>query len=156
MAVKRVKDIEQVEVVEKTEMPTTGMLAELTKEIIENPAGSLKLIQALRKITKPWEMLGNTSGLGNVNEVSVPPNVSAKEFVNAQKQQGPFVSGYRLQTIFGEDVALIIKDTPKYKIFIEGELMIDAPFVQHGQKAEQNAKEFAEKKAEERGYVIGR
>jgi hypothetical protein len=60
-----------------------------------------------------------------------------------------------MSTIFGDEVAFILKDTPKWKVKIEGEYQVDAPFVQHGQKAEGNTKKFAEDKLRELGYVIG-
>jgi len=131
----------------------TALVEELIKELVTKPAMAIEFVQTLGKITKPWEALG---GDGKpVNEIPVPPGTSPRDFVKTATSGGAYISGYRLVTIFGDEVAVILKDTPKWKIMIEGEYQIDAPFVQHGQKAENNAKEFAEEKLKERGYTIG-
>jgi len=123
----------------------------LIEELVGNPKLAVKLVRTLSMITKPWEPIGND---GNpVNEVAVPEGVNAREFI--RRNSATYIRGYRLITIFGNEVATITKSTPKWKIVIEGANQVDSPFVEHGRKAEGNAKAFAEEKLRERGYVIG-
>lgn len=132
--------------------PSTYLIDSLVQEIVQSPARAAQLIKVLGKITKEWEPIGTN---GNpINEVPVPPGRNPKDFVRAATAT-VHISGYRLTTIFGKEVALVMKDSPKWRVTIEGEYQVDTPFIQHGSKAEFNAKEFAENKLRERGYIIG-
>ena len=122
------------------------------KEMKENPKSALKFIKTLSLITRPWEAIGTQTNL--VNEITVPQGMSAKDFIKSS-QTGPFVSGYKLVTIFGDEVAVISKDTPKWKILILGEMQPDAPFVDHSKLAEGKAKKFVEDKLTQKGFIIG-
>lgn len=128
-----------------------SVLESLINDLSESPELAVNLVERLGKITKPWEPIGSSNS--KLNEIPVPPGESPKSFIKKQ-DLGPFISGYKLVTIFGDEIASIIKDTPKWKIVILGEYQVDAPFVQHGQKAETNAKTFAEEKLREKGFVI--
>jgi hypothetical protein len=149
-------DAAEVSVVEKldTEISTAelSVVSKLLKELEEEPESGLKLVHLLGRITKPWEELGNT--LSQVNEIPVPPNMSAKEYLKGAGAQ-PYTSGWKLTTIFGREVAVIVKDTPKYRILIEGQVVSNVPFIQHAQKVETIVKQFVEEKVRERGYIIG-
>lgn len=129
--------------------------AELTKELmaelVGNPDLAVEFVRTISKITKPWEAIGNNGTI--VNEAPTSRGEAKSEFFG--RVSGVYVSGYRLQTIFGDEVATIIRDTPKWKIVIDGKGQVDAPFIEHGQKAESIAKEFTERKLRELGYVIG-
>lgn len=131
-----------------------SLIQSLVVELKEHPERAVAFIQVLSKITKPWESIGPDGATASVNEVTVPQGTSAQAY---QKQSwgGPNISAFKLTTIFGDDVALIIKDSPKWRITIEGVPQIDGPFVQHGQKAEQTVKQFVEERLAQRGYIIG-
>lgn len=132
--------------------PSTYVIDSLVQELTQSPNRAVQLVQALGKITRGWEALGSN---GNpINEVPVPPGKNPKDFVKAASTP-VHISGFRLTTIFGDEVANIIKDSPKWRVTILGEYQIDTPFVQHSAKAEFNAKQFAEGKLRERGYIIG-
>lgn len=146
------KTVEEVEVVGSTSSTKVSLVSQLTSELIDNPKLAWELVQSLRKITKPWEIMGKDGG--SVNEMPVPPGKSAKEYLKETVQHG-WISGYRLTTIFGEEVATIVKDSPKWKVTVLGEYQVDAPFIQHGQKGEASVKAFAEEKITKLGYVIG-
>jgi hypothetical protein len=131
---------------------TPSIITQLVEELRTQPSQALSLIQVLGKITKPWEPIGTD---GNpVNEVPVPPGQSPKEFVKVATST-THISGFRLTTIFGDEVAQIIKGSPKWRVIVAGEYQIDTPFVHHGQRAEGDVKSFAEGKLRERGYIIG-
>jgi hypothetical protein len=132
--------------------PSAQVLDTLIQELTQNPNRAVQLIQLLGRITRSWEPVGTN---GNpINEVPVPPGKNPKDFVKAATST-VHISGFRLTTIFGDEVATIIKDSPKWRITIQGEYQIDTPFVQHSQRAEMNAKQFAESKLKERGFIIG-
>lgn len=147
------KDVEEKRVEEKV---VQGSLVEqFIAELVEHPERAVSLIQVISKITKPWEAIGMDGAATGSNEVPVPPGKSAQAF-QRQNVAGPNISAFRLTTIFGDDVALIVKDSPKWRITIEGEPQIDGPFVEHGQKAEVKAKTFVEERLALRGYIIGK
>jgi hypothetical protein len=132
--------------------PSTYVVDTLIQELTQSPTRAVQLIQFLGKITRGWEAIGSN---GNpINEVPVPPGKNPRDFVKAATST-VHVSGFRLTTIFGDEVATIIKDSPKWRITIQGEYQVDTPFVQHSQRAEANAKQFAEGKLREKGYIIG-
>ncbi len=147
MPERKVKTESKVESSEESK----SVLVNLIEELSQHPERAIDLVRSLSCITKPWEPIGMASS--KINEVPVPPGESPKKFIKGQ-ESGPYVSGYRLVTIFGDEVASILKDTPKWKIVVLGEYQVDAPFVQHGQKAEANAKAFVEEKLKLRGFVI--
>jgi hypothetical protein len=133
---------------------TTGIshVDALLHEFTTVPAKAIDFIKALGKITKGWEPIGSN---GNpVNEIPVPPGKNPRDFVRTASSI-VHISGFRLTTIFGEEVALITKDSPKWRVVIQGEYQVDTPFVEHSQKAEVNVKNFAETKLRERGFIIG-
>lgn len=134
-----------------TEKEPKSVLVSLIEELATHPERAVDLVRSLGCITKPWEPIGMASS--KINEMPVPPGEPPKKFIKGQ-EAGPYISGYRLITIFGDEVASILKDTPKWKIVIQGEYQVDAPFVQHSQKAEANAKAFVEEKLKLRGFVI--
>jgi hypothetical protein len=145
--------MEEVEPDEVQEGSDNGvaLVTALIDELTSHPELAVGLVHTLSKITKPWEALG---GNGNpLNAMPVPPGESSKAF--RRKTMGGYISGYRLTTIFGNEVATIAKDTPKWRITIEGNHQVDSPFVEHAQKAEEKAKTFAESKLKELGYIIG-
>lgn len=125
----------------------------LVAELKSSPNLAINLVHTLSQITKPWEPIGSDGKI--VNEIAVPPGQSPKDFKKQTTMQASYISGYKMSTIFGDEVAVILKDTPKWKIMIEGDYQSDAPFVEHSQKAEASAKSFAEAKLVERGYIIG-
>lgn len=143
----------KTEVVKEEVKEQDSLLPQLIAELSQDPESALRLVQTLGKITKPWEIIG-LAGSG-LNEVPVPPGKSAKEFQKSMESSA-HISGYRLETIFGEEIALIVKDSPKWKITILGEYQVDAPFISHVGKAESAAKTFAEDKLLKRGYIINR
>lgn len=124
----------------------------LIKELTKAPSQAVELVQFLGRITKGWEPIGSN---GNpINEVPVPPGKNPRDFVRAATST-VHISGFRLTTIFGDEIATIMKDSPKWRVTVLGEYQIDTPFVQHSQRAEVNAKEFAESKLRDRGFIIG-
>lgn len=156
MAIKKVdvdftKSEDSMEVSGEKELPS--MVTELITELVSKPHLAVELVQCLKRITKPWEILGNNGH--SINEVPVPPGKSAKEFLKST-QTSAYVSGYRLSTIFGDEVAMIVKDNPKWRITILGEYQVEAPFVSHAQHGEANSKKFVEDKLVEMGYIIPR
>lgn len=156
MPAKKEVEVEKVssEPLTKSVVKKESVVREFIAELTQKPELAVELIQTLSNITKPWEAIGSNGAAEGSNEVPVPPGKSAKAF-QKQNVSGPYISGYKLTTIFGDDVALIVKDTPKWRITILGETQIDGPFVEHGKKAEQNAKDFVEERLRLRGYVIG-
>lgn len=132
--------------------PSTYVLDTMMQELRQSPGRAIDFVHFLGKITRGWEPIGSN---GNpINEVPVPPGKNPRDFVRAATST-VHVSGFRLATIFGTEVASIIKDSPKWRVTILGEYQIDTPFVQHSSRAEQNAKEFAENKLRDLGYIIG-
>lgn len=148
VTVERVEEVQEVPEVQEKE----SILEQVIYELKTNPSLSVKLVSVLSKITNPWETIG-LSGQ-HVNELAVPQGVSVEDF-KKKLNSNPHVSGYRLTTIFGREIAIIVKDHPKYKVTIEGETQADAPFVTHSKKAEDSVKEFAEKRLKEKGYILG-
>jgi len=144
--------MEDISMSNENEEDELDLVALLIEQLKVKPEGAVELVHTLSTITKPWEAIGNNGNI--VNEVPVPQGQSATQFIK-QASTAPYISGYRMNTIFGDEVASITKDTPKWRVKIEGENQVDAPFVQHGQKAEANAKKFAEDKLRERGFIIG-
>lgn len=131
---------------------TSSHVDALIQEFTTSPSKAVDFIRALGKITKGWEAIGSN---GNpVNEVPVPPGKNPRDFVRSASSI-VHISGFRLSTIFGEEIALITKDSPKWRVVIQGEYQVDTPFVEHSQKAESNVKNFAESKLRERGFIIG-
>lgn len=126
-------------------------LLTLVNEIKTDPAGALALVKALQKVCKPWESL--TSASNELSEMTVPAGQSAKDFMkNASKG---FVSGYRINTIFGEEVALVTKDHPRWKVLIEGQNQSDSPIIGNSKTSEATVRAFVEEKLVERGYIVG-
>ncbi len=141
-------------VIARTEIdPSTYVLDTFLQELKQSPNRAVELIRVLGMITRDWEPLGSN---GNpINEVPVPPGKNPRDFVKTTTSSAVHISGFRLTTIFGDEVATIFKDSPKWRVTIGGEYQIDTPFVQHSQKAEFNAKQFAENKLREKGFIIG-
>lgn len=130
----------------------TSVIESMVQELRQSPGKAIEFVHFLGKITRGWEPIGSN---GNpINEVPVPPGKNPRDFVRAATST-VHISGFRLATIFGTEVASIIKDSPKWRVTILGEYQIDTPFVQHSSRAEQNAKEFAENKLRDLGYIIG-
>jgi hypothetical protein len=126
------------------------LLESLIEETKKRPDQALMLVKALGKITKGWESVGSDGT--PVNEMPVPQGKSAKDF--QKSVQGHFVSGYKLETIFGEEVALITKDSPKWKVVIMGQHQVDSPFLYHAKDGEQIVKSFAKEKLEKLGFIL--
>lgn len=141
----------------KVEVPKkqVSVVESLVAELKQNPEGAVDLVKVLYKITKPWEAIGPDGSLASVNEVPVPPGKSAQAFQKLN-YNGPSIGAFKLTTIFGDEVALIVKDSPKWKITIEGEPQVDGPFVEHGQKAEAKVKAFVEERLTLRGFIISK
>jgi len=133
------------------EKQETALVDELIKELEGDPKSAVKFVQAISMITKPWEPLGNNGE--PVNEVPVPAGVNPREFRSTAT--AAYISGYRMTTIFGNQVAELTKGTPKWRVTINGVPQTEAPFVKHSKTAEEAAKKFAEQKLRELGYVIG-
>lgn len=147
--------VETVEATESIEATTSEVPVELIEQLIQEmtqrPALALKFIQSLGKITKPWETLSRDGT--SINEVPVPQGKPAKEFLKETQNAG-YVSGYRLSTIFGDEVAIITKDSPKWRVTILGDYQVEAPFMTHPQKGEASVKQFVEEKVRKLGYII--
>lgn len=124
----------------------------ITYEIKENPTRAKDLVKVLGMVTMDWEPVGSN---GNpINEVPVPPGKNPKDFVRAANGIA-HISGFRLSTIFGKEVAFIAKDSPKWRVTILGEYQVDSPIIQNGSTAEANVKKFAEEKLKSKGYIVG-
>lgn len=129
----------------------SDLIEKLIQEMIQQPQLALKFVQSLGKITKPWETLSRDGT--SINEVPVPQGKPAKEFLK-EAQSAAYVSGYRLSTIFGDEIAMITKDSPKWRVTILGEYQVEAPFMTHPQKGETSVKQFVEEKVKQLGYII--
>lgn len=136
-----------------SEENSVALVKELIAELKSSPNTAVEFVKALSKITKPWEPIGY--GSTPTNTMNVPDGVSAKQFAQETITSSINISGYRLSTIFGKEVAIIQKATPRWKISIEGAYQSDAPFVSHAQKAESQAKQFVEERLKELGYIVG-
>lgn len=128
----------------------TSVVNLLTLEIQQNPMKAKELFKALSMITVEWESIG-TNGFP-INEVPVPPGENPKDFVKSSARIS-HVSGYKLSTIFGKEVAYISKDSPKWRVTILGEYQTDSPIIQNGSIAESIVKKFAEEKLRSKGYI---
>lgn len=148
-------EVKKVETKVVAEKEPESLVNQFITELAQHPERAVNLVQVLSKITKPWEAIGMDGAAAGPNEVPVPPGKSAQAY-QRQNVAGPNISAFRLTTIFGDDVALIVKDSPKWRITIEGEPQIDGPFVEHGQKAEIKAKTFVEERLRLRGFIIGK
>lgn len=138
---------------EETELKAeTSIIEQLVSELTKHPESAVGLIKVLSKITKPWEVIGLNGQ--QLNEIPVPQGVTVQDF--KKQATGPHISGYRLTTIFGDEVAVIIKDHPKWKVTIEGQNQSDSPFVSHSKKAEEGIKEFVETRLRDKGYILGK
>lgn len=128
----------------------TSVVNLLTLEIQQNPLKAKELFKALSMITVEWESIG-TNGFP-INEVPVPPGENPKDFIKSSARIS-HVSGYRLSTIFGKEVAYISKDSPKWRVTILGEYQTDSPIIQNGSVAESVVKKFAEERLKAKGYI---
>jgi hypothetical protein len=140
------------------ELPTRNIVSfpsvtELvTYEIKENPIRAKELVRVLGMVTMDWESIGVN---GNpINEVPVPPGENPKDFIRSATRV-THISGFRLSTIFGKEVAYISKDSPKWRVTILGEYQVDSPIIQNGSTAEVNVKKFAEERLRAKGYIVG-
>lgn len=144
---------EPIQTIEPLSLVQGSVAESLTQDLIQNPSRAIQLVKTLSKITRDWEPIGSNGA--PINETPVPPGKNPKDFIKTTSSSPVHISGFRLTTIFGDEVAMITKDSPKWRVTILGEYQVDTPFVQHSTRAEFNAKQFAENKLREKGYIIG-
>lgn len=146
---KRAEETEmQLEVVEGA-----TLLSQLVAEISSDPASAVELVKILGRVTKPWQALEVKNQM--LNEITVPQGMSAQEY--KLQSTGLHVAGYRMETIFGDEVAVILRESPKWRVLICGQVQANTPFIaaKAGKKSEIEVQEFAEKKLRELGYILG-
>jgi hypothetical protein len=139
-----------------TEMPSSIPAPTVTdlviREIRDNPVRAREFVSVLGTITMDWEAIG-TNG-SPINEVPVPPGKNPKDFIRSANGIS-HISGFKLSTIFGKEVAFISKDSPKWRVTVLGEYQVDSPIIQSGATAEATVKKFAEEKVKSKGYILG-
>lgn len=119
-------------------------------EIQSEPEKAILFVESLSKILLPWEPI--QIGSAFIGETTVPAGQTPAEFKKNMSQMS--ISGYILKNVFSTQIAVISKDHPKWKVYIDGVQQTDAPMISHGSKAEQEVKGFVEKKLLSRGFIL--